>query len=184
MQLTTGPPLLFAIGLRVLLNYINPDHTPSTPDYLLVGIWQGVLLHYSLKYLSWVVYPIGIGITAKLLYDFVETADATRCACTLLGIALGVLFTDILAQLFEYGRYNERVPVPVTPPSPTTPITPSRRLRLVSFDRSTSGGDHTRERNRRAAKSEGAANPRDALRATREWMCARLRRMAMLALLQ
>ena len=76
MQLTTGPPLLFAIGLRVLLNYINPDHTPSTPDYLLVGIWQGVLLHYSLKYLSWVVYPIGIGITAKLLYDFVETAES------------------------------------------------------------------------------------------------------------
>ena len=146
MQLSTGPPLLFAIGLRILLNSFNPDHVPATPDYLLVSIWQGVLLYHVLKHLSWAVYPVGIGITTKLLLDFMQTYDTSRCASTLLGVALGVLFTEILTQLFEYGRYDERVPS--TPQSPASYV-PSRRIRLVSFDRSTIAGDRERERQHR-----------------------------------
>lgn len=146
MQLSTGPPLLFAIGVRILLNYITPDHVPSTPDYLLLGIWQGVLLYHALKHLSWLVYPVGIGITAKLLIDFIDTADTSRCACTLLGVALGVLFTDILAQLFEHGRYAEVEPAPS---HGRESHEPPRRLRLVSFDKATSGAERERERQRR-----------------------------------
>lgn len=134
MLLTTAPPLLFALGVRIFLNYINPSHTDSTPDYLLHGLWQGVLLYHSLKHTSWLVFPVGFAITAKLLLDFAASFDTTKCACTLLGAALGVLFTDILAQLFEYGRYNEVEPSPAA--SPQSPSHgPSRRLRLVSFQR-------------------------------------------------
>lgn len=160
-QLTTGPPLLFAIGLRIALNYFNPDHAPSTPDYLLVGIWQGVLLHHSLKHLSWAVYPIGIGIFAKLLVDFLATNDTSRCACTLLGIALGVLFTDILAQLFEYGRFDERAPAtPQSSVAATEQVPPSRRLRLVSFDRSATGGERERDRHRRQQRTPSPSRVR------------------------
>lgn len=145
MPLTTGPPLLFAIGVRILLNYINPDHVFSFPDHLLIGIWQGVLLYHSLKHLSWFVYPVGFGITAKLLFDYLDTFDASRCACTMLGVALGVLFTDLLAQLFEPGRFNSRDLVP----QPSRELhSPARRLRLVSFDRTASSGGRQRQQTR------------------------------------
>lgn len=49
MQLSTAPPLLFAIGVRIFLNFINPQHTPSTADHILLGIWQGVLLYHTVR---------------------------------------------------------------------------------------------------------------------------------------
>lgn len=148
MQLTTAPPLLFAIGVRIVINYLDSTRTPSIPDFLLLGIWQGVLLHYSLRHLSWLVYPVAIGITAKLVLDYLDTPDPSRCACTLFGIALGVLLTDVLAQLFEYGRYTERELPPAPQPSRTS-YEPPRRTRLVSFDHSARNGDRRRDREHR-----------------------------------
>lgn len=140
MNLTTAPPLLFALGVRIFLNYMNPQHTDSAPDYILHGLWQGVLLYHVLKHLSWAVLPVGFAIATKLLLDIASNFDATKCACTLLGAALGVLFTDILAQLFEHGRYNEVEPTPptsVAAPQGQSREPSSRRLRLVSFQRGT-----------------------------------------------
>ena len=50
MQVTTGLPLLLALGARVFINTIVPDptHTSSTPDFLLNGLFQGVLIHNTL----------------------------------------------------------------------------------------------------------------------------------------
>ncbi|EKM54496.1 uncharacterized protein PHACADRAFT_29707 [Phanerochaete carnosa HHB-10118-sp] len=137
MYLTTAPPLLFALGIRLFLNAINPDHKDSTADHLLQGLWQGVLLYHVLKHTTWAVFPVGFAIAAKLLYDFASNFDTTRCACVLLGAALGVLCTDLITQLFEEGRYNE-----VQPRSPATTValqassreTSSRRQRVVSFE--------------------------------------------------
>lgn len=148
MQLTIGPPLLFAIGVRILLNLLDTTRSPSIPDFFLIGIWQGVLIHYSLRQLSWLVYPVAFGITAKLLYDYVEKADPSRCACTLFGIAVGVLLTDLLVQVLENGRYDERDPPPTPQPS-RTPYEPPRRTRLVSFDRSAYNGERRRDKERR-----------------------------------
>ena len=125
MNVTTAPPLLFALGLRIFLKYIDPSHVDSAPDYILHGLWQGVLLYHVLKHISWLVLPVGFAIAAKLLWDFAETFDTTRCACTLLGAALGVLCTDLLTQLFEQGRYNEVEP----PPSPTSEVSTRRGAR-------------------------------------------------------
>lgn len=156
MQLTTAPPLLFAIGVRIFVNFINPDHTSSTPDHILVGIWQGVLLYHTLRHFRLFVFPVGFGIAGKLLYDFANSSDTTKCACVLLGVALGVLFTDILTQLFEQGRYNERVSEPTTPVRTShererdrEPL-PSKRLRLVSFERG------SKEKKRASREQEAA----------------------------
>ncbi|GJE92207.1 hypothetical protein PsYK624_083600 [Phanerochaete sordida] len=138
MYLTTGPPLLFALGLRLFLNTINPDHKDSTADFILQGLWQGVLLYHVLKHSTWAVFPVGFGITAKLAYDFTLTFDTTRSACVLLGVALGVLATDVLGQLFEEGRYTDvqpRSPATTVAPLPGSRETTSKRLRLVSFER-------------------------------------------------
>lgn len=134
MQLPTAIPILLALGVRIFIILINPNHTPTTTDHILVGLWQGVALYHTLKHIPSLVLPVGIGIAGKLLYDFSNTLDTTKCACVLLGVASGVLVTDILAQLFEHGRYNEVEREPITPSSPHRP---SKRLRLVSFERTT-----------------------------------------------
>ncbi|PSR98911.1 hypothetical protein PHLCEN_2v4231 [Hermanssonia centrifuga] len=159
--MTTGPPLLFALGLRILLNTLDPSRSPDTPDFLLIGLWQGVLLSHSLAHLPRLVLPIGLAITAKLLFiDFLPAPNTTQCACTLLGTALGVLFTDILTQLFEHGRFNEREPRgdPATtdPVNDTSAPSASRRLRLVSFDKTTTAADQDRRHHRRALAASPA----------------------------
>lgn len=163
MYLTTAPPLLFALGLRLFLNTINPDHKDSTADFILQGLWQGVLLYHVLKHSTWAVFPVGFAITAKLLYDFSLSYDTTRCACILLGAALGVLFTDILTQLFEEGRYNDvkpRSPATTAAPQSASRDAPSKRLRLVSFERN---ADRARPLHRHRASAErlrpSAASP-------------------------
>jgi hypothetical protein len=152
LQFALAPPLLCALGVRIFINFITPDHVQTTADHILVGIWEGVLLHYTLRYFGSLVFPVGFVIAGKLLYDFTKTHDTTSCACVLLGVALGVLFMDLLAQLFEDGRINERTSKPIAPTAPTRVVThhePSKRLRLVSFER-----DKDRER-KRASRDKG-----------------------------
>ncbi|KIP04218.1 hypothetical protein PHLGIDRAFT_129662 [Phlebiopsis gigantea 11061_1 CR5-6] len=160
MYLTTAPPLLFALGVRIFLNFMNPGHADSAPDFILHGLWQGVLLYYVLKHHPWATLPIGFAISAKLVFDFTSNFDTVRCACTLLGTALGVLFTDVLAQLFEQGRYNDVEPA--TPKSAVPQGQPrepsSRRLRLVSFERS-SDPERPSHRHKPSADRTRAAAP-------------------------
>ncbi|KAI0695472.1 hypothetical protein BC835DRAFT_1533707 [Cytidiella melzeri] len=156
LQFALAPPLLLALGVRIFLTSISPDHTLTTADHLLAGIWQGILLHYTLRYLGSFVFPVGFAIAGKLLYDFTSTHDTTGCACVLLGVALGILFTDVLAQLFEDGRINERTSQPTSPTSHrVVSHEPSKRIRLVSFER-----DADRER-KRPSRDKGKGRERD-----------------------
>lgn len=72
-----------------------------------------------------------------------------------------MLFTDLLAQLFEDGRINERTSQPTAPTTIQTTShrvierEPSKRIRLVSFEH-----DKDRER-RRAARDKGKARERE-----------------------
>lgn len=146
MQLTTGPPLLFALGIRILLNLYDADHTPSTPDYLLQGLWQGVLLYHTLIHLQDWVFAVAFGIAAKFVFDVARGFETTKSASTLLGIALGVLVTNVLSMVIEDGgsstdtsertiKDRTRTLPGILNPAPAHETT-SRRLRLVSFDRS------------------------------------------------
>ncbi|CDO77322.1 hypothetical protein BN946_scf184775.g12 [Trametes cinnabarina] len=118
MQLTTGLPLLFALGARVFINTLLPDptHTPSTPDFLLNGLFHGVLIQNTLTQLPQVVLVVVLGVAAKLVIDYVRESDVVQTACTVLGVALGVLVTDLLSQFIDPALLGdadaERAPVP------------------------------------------------------------------------
>ncbi|RPD59841.1 hypothetical protein L227DRAFT_502989 [Lentinus tigrinus ALCF2SS1-6] len=155
MQLTTGLPLLFALGARVFINTLVPDptHISSTPDFLLNGLFQGVLIHNTLTQLPQAVIIVVVGVAAKLVIDFVRLADVVQTACTVLGVALGVLFTDLLAQFVDgapgIGLGTESV-VGVAPAviSHAPPPDPPKRIRLVSFGRDRTRSHRHRERER------------------------------------
>lgn len=137
-NITTSSALLIALGARILLNtiFVGPDAPPSTPDSLLNGLFQGVLLYTSLTQVLLLAVPVGVGIAAKLLLDYTRNLDATQCVCTLLGVALGVVLTDVLSKTFEADTTKTQTRTRTTTTTTTREVhEPSRRLRLVSFDR-------------------------------------------------
>jgi hypothetical protein len=141
-QLTTAFSLLLGLGARILYNKFSSFRTPGIEDHVLSGLWQGVALYYVLMEFPFLTLPVGFGIGARLLVNFVVTYDAAGCACTLLGVAVGVLFTDILSQVLEDGdpedAYYEGSVVSDYP----------RRRRLVQL-RTPYGDDRMRDHNRR-----------------------------------
>ena len=76
MQLHTAPPLLVALGLRIFLNYMNPAHTDGTPDHILHGLWQGVLLYHTLKHIQLLVFPAGFALNDPVSAYWQWTTDA------------------------------------------------------------------------------------------------------------
>lgn len=174
MEITTGPPLLLALGARIALNslYFHPNEPPSTQDFLLNGLFQGVLLYTTLNQLFLLVIPVGFGIAAKLLLDYSRTFDTTQVVCTLLGVALGVVFTDALSRVFEDSttlKERERTVSTTTHVRETREAEPGKRLRLVSFGRSgqdrirhrrDTGNTHRRDDRDRDRDREHERNPR------------------------
>jgi len=160
MEFTTGLPLLFALGARIVLNSLvfSPIDPPSVQDFLLTGLFQGVLLYTTINQLFLLVIPVGFGIAAKLLLDFSRTYDTTQCVCTLLGVALGVVFTDVLSRVFEDGTSMFKEPVRASAATSGARDAPdaSKRLRLVSFGR---GQERTRTHGHR--RENGHAHRRD-----------------------
>ncbi|PIL36179.1 hypothetical protein GSI_01839 [Ganoderma sinense ZZ0214-1] len=163
MQLTTGLPLLLALGARVFINALVPSTSttpPSTSDYVLNGLFQGVLIHNTLTQVPQAVVVVVVGVLAKVVIDFVRLGDVVQTACTLLGVALGVLFTDILAQFVDgapgIGIGTESVigRSPVVPVSRGPPPEPPKRIRLVSFGRDRSRSHRHREREQRDRERE------------------------------
>ncbi|KAH9048303.1 hypothetical protein EDB84DRAFT_1457245 [Lactarius hengduanensis] len=133
-QFTTAVSLLLGLGA--------PFRVPGIEDHVLSGLWQGVALYHVLMEFPFITLPVGFGIGARLLVNFVVTYDTTGCACTLLGVAVGVLFTDILSQVLEDGdqedAYYEGSVVSDYP----------RRRRLVQL-RAAYEDDRMRDHNRR-----------------------------------
>jgi len=142
-QLTTAFSLLLGLGARILYNKFSSFRTPGIEDHVLSGLWQGVALYYVLMEFPSLTLPVGFGIGARLLVNFVITYDAAGCACTLLGVAVGVLFTDILSQLLEDGDqedpYYEGSVVSDYP----------RRRRLLQFRGTPYDDQNVRDHNRR-----------------------------------
>ncbi|KAI0081262.1 hypothetical protein K474DRAFT_1613843 [Panus rudis PR-1116 ss-1] len=153
MTLTIGPPLLLALSIRILVNFLNPEHTSSISDYLLYGLWQGVLLYHTLIHLAECVFIVAIGILAVLAYNALgpNGFDATKCACMILGIALGVLVTNVLSMVLEDGGTavsDTRISSAALATSIPLPETTTRRTRKVSFGRATTDREREKERER------------------------------------
>jgi len=142
-QLTTAFSLLLGLGARIVYNKFFSFRVTRIEDHVLSGLWQGVALYYVLMEFPSLTLPVGFGIGARLLVNFVITYDAAGCACTLLGVAVGVLFTDILSQLLEDGdpeeAYYEGSVVSDYP----------RRRRLVQLPGSYYNDGRVRDHNRR-----------------------------------
>ncbi|KAI0051882.1 hypothetical protein FA95DRAFT_147074 [Auriscalpium vulgare] len=152
MRFTTALALLLGLGTRIVYNKfirIRNAPGPGIEDHALSGLWQGVLLYYFLMEYPSLAFGVGFGIAARLVVGFLVTYNATATACTMLGVAIGVLFTDILSQVLEdgpedalltQGRYDSSV-VSAEPYFPR---------RLVQFRRTSSEErEHRHQRRRR-----------------------------------
>jgi hypothetical protein len=139
MPIATAPALLLGLGARILLDHFNRFEGPSVRDFILAGAWQGVALHYAIKTSGFGII-VAFGIAAKLFIEFNLVLDVTRCVMTIVGIALGVLFTDFLSQYFDKPRHSSDRRRKKHQSAPT-PIKPEiKRERLVQFRPSVQGG--------------------------------------------
>jgi hypothetical protein len=106
----TAPALFLGLGARIFINTLSraqePTTEPTLPDFVLLGAWQGVGLYYALMEFPSLAFIAAFAIGAKLLLEFSLVPDVVRCAVTLLGVALGVMFTDVLSQFLADGSYS------------------------------------------------------------------------------
>lgn len=102
MYITTAPSLFLGLGARIFINKFVYHYDSSTiPDFVFLGLWQGTAVYYLLMRQVEFAWAASVGILGRLLIDFVQNWDTSRCACTLLGVALGILITDIASQFIE-----------------------------------------------------------------------------------
>jgi hypothetical protein len=101
MPIATAPALLIGIGARILLDKYNRSDGPK--NFILMGVWQGVALHYATKASgsSGLGILVAFGIAVKLFIEYNLLSDVTRCVTTIFGVALGVFITDFLSQYFD-----------------------------------------------------------------------------------
>lgn len=139
MTFSTAPALLFGLGVRIALNKFSSTADASADegvisDVILLGVVQGVALYYTLMEYPDFAFVVAFGIAARLVIEFMMLQDVSRCATTLLGVALGVLVTDVLSQLIEDGYFYDFHGDSVHDKEST--YTPKRK-RLVKFQSST-----------------------------------------------
>jgi hypothetical protein len=139
MPLTIAPPLFAGLGARVLLGYFfasvplppapgapAPDPASSPAEHILLGAWLGVGLYHSLvSFPEAATFVIGLAIAAALLSDL-SAGSILRPLCILVGVALAVLSTDLLAQLIEDDVFG------INGPPRAQSKTPKRILQLGS----------------------------------------------------
>lgn len=120
---------------------------------------------------------VALAIGAKLFIEFTILPDVTKCAVTLIGVALGVMFTDVLSQFLEDGSWTSFGGKRRSSSRHETTAhvsTSKHRARTVSFSRSKSGDtrrdrekERERERTRLHAHSDITAPSLDS---TSDWI--------------
>ena len=99
-MLSTASALLVGLGARIVLDTLTRSTPLSARDFILLGVWQGIALHYSSRFPG-VPCIVASAIAVKLFIEFQLLHDADRSAITLVGLALGVLGTEFLSQLLD-----------------------------------------------------------------------------------
>ncbi|KAF9482148.1 hypothetical protein BDN70DRAFT_875446 [Pholiota conissans] len=138
MPIATAPALLIGLGARIVLDYFSRSEGPFIKDFILAGAWQGVALHYAARTSKTSGFGIivAFAIAAKLFIEFNIVSDVTRCVASILGVALGVLFTDFLSQYFDKpAQTSER-----RRKKAQTPKSERKRDKVVQFLPSAQGG--------------------------------------------
>ena len=158
MYITTAPSLFLGLGARIFINKFVYHYDSSTiPDFVFLGLWQGTAVYYLLMRQVEFAWAASVGILGRLLIDFVQNWDTSRCACTLLGVALGILVTDIASQFLEDESRRPAI-FGGTAGLPTSGHHHHRRKpsrRLVQFSRSNSRVEPAREKGKEVARDGG-----------------------------
>ncbi|KAF5393406.1 hypothetical protein D9757_000753 [Collybiopsis confluens] len=99
--MTTPAPALVLIGLsaRLFMDFISRSEEQTVRDFLLAGLWQGVLW-CTFKHHDFSILVI-FGILIKLFFDYTLMSDTLKLATTLVGIALGAIGTDFLSSVID-----------------------------------------------------------------------------------
>lgn len=164
MYIPTAPSLFLGLGARIFINKFVYHYDSSTiPDFVFLGLWQGTALYYLLMRQVEFAWAASVGILGRLLIDFAQTWDTSRCACTLLGVALGVLVTDIASQFIEDDRGRPAI-FGGTAGLPNTEHHYHRRKpsrRLVQFSRSNSRVEPVRDKGKEVARDVGRDRERE-----------------------
>jgi len=94
-------PLVLILAIRLVMStLLHVDNRNA--DHLLKGLLQGVLGYHALiSAHSSIALALFLGISGRLVGDFVMQHDRWKLASTLLGIAFGVLMADIVSHLTE-----------------------------------------------------------------------------------
>ena len=134
MPIATAPALLVGLGARIALDFFSRTDGPFVKDFILLGAWQGVALHYATRTskISGFGIIVAFAITAKLFIEFNLVSDGVKCISTILGVALGALFTDFISQYFDkpppaadLRRKRPKVTKPNRKPEKTVQFRPS-----------------------------------------------------------
>lgn len=139
MPFSTAPALFAGLSARILLDLFTRTEPAALRDHVLIGVWQGVALHYAFK--NSALIPIAFGIAAKLLIELALVHDTIKCATTLLGVVLGFVCTDFLSQFLdepipeaERRRKKSYPPLPVPQRQRVVQFQPSIEREDISVD--------------------------------------------------
>ena len=176
LNVSTALALFLGLGGRILINTLartqGPTAESSLPDFVLLGAWQGEGLYYALMEFPGLSFVAAFAIGAKLLVEFTLIPDVVKCAVTLLGVAMGVMFTDVLSQFLEDGSYSK------FGGTKKSGHDSSRRPRTMSFSRSKGNEpnpsrrdrERERERDRDRIRSSHADITAPSLDSTSDWI--------------
>lgn len=158
MYITTAPSLFFGLGARIFINkFLYHSDSSTIPDFVFLGLWQGTAVYYLLMRQVEFAWAASVGILGRLLIDFVQTWDTSRCACTLLGVALGILVTDIASQFLEDESRRPAI-FGGTAGLPTSGHHHHRKKssrRLVQFSRTNSHVEPVKDKGKEVARDGG-----------------------------
>ncbi|KAJ3724711.1 hypothetical protein C8R42DRAFT_460018 [Lentinula raphanica] len=105
MTIPAAPALLIGLSARLLMDFLSRSEEQTVRDFLMAGLWQGVLWctvkNHDLSI------PVALGIFVKLLFDYTFMSDALKFGITLVGVALGAIGTDFLSHFVDQPKSDK-----------------------------------------------------------------------------
>lgn len=101
VEAALGIPVVFVLAVRFIMSVILQSGNQNA-DSLLKGLIQGILLYHAfLSTNQTIAAALFLGISGRMVGDFIMSQDTWKLASTLLGIAFGVLMADVVSYLFD-----------------------------------------------------------------------------------
>ncbi|KAJ3936534.1 MAG: hypothetical protein NXY57DRAFT_985309 [Lentinula lateritia] len=105
MTIYIAPALLIGLSARLLMDFLSRSEEQTVRDFLMAGLWQGVLWCTVKNHV--LSMPVALGILAKLFVDYTFMSDALKFGITLVGVALGAIGTDFLSSVVDNPKLDK-----------------------------------------------------------------------------